>query len=311
MDVSSRLSGEEWQDWANQLLASHYGPADYQVVPDNHKGDAGLEGFTLRDGHAYQAYGLEEPVDTKTRYEKQRDKLTTDVGKFIRNRETLTHILGSVRITRWILLVPYFDSKDIVAHATKKRTEVLAANLPYVDASLFSIAIVAESSFREECDRLLSQREDSVAIKVNLATEEEVGDWASKNDQLVTRLEIKLARIPTLTSSEQRVRFRNHVLAWFLEGQQLLSELKTYPLLFEGATKAKLHQENYLALAMIQRAEPQEVLQRAVDSLRESLRSAVGSLSKMSAQTLAHEAVADWLLRCPLDFCNDGISANV
>lgn len=71
-----RLSGEEWQDWANKLLTCHYGPTEYQRVPDNDRGDAGIEGFTLSNGHAYQAYGCEEPLSTSERHAKQRDKMT-------------------------------------------------------------------------------------------------------------------------------------------------------------------------------------------------------------------------------------------
>ena len=80
-----RLSGEEWQGWANQLLTQRYGPAEYQKVPDNMRGDAGIEGFTLNAGHAYQAYGCEEPISAAERYEKQRDKMTRDINKFVAN----------------------------------------------------------------------------------------------------------------------------------------------------------------------------------------------------------------------------------
>ncbi|MFX1700294.1 hypothetical protein [Paraburkholderia sp. A1RO-5L] len=103
------------QNWANQLLSCHYGPANYQVVPDNDKGDAGIEGFTVSCGHAYQAYGCEEPLTTKARFIKQRTKMTDDVAKFIKNKSALSKIFGTVKITRWILFVPYFDSKEIVA----------------------------------------------------------------------------------------------------------------------------------------------------------------------------------------------------
>src|SRR5437588_2907309 len=128
-----RLCGEEWQNWANKLLTCHYGPTNYQKVPDNDRGDSGIEGFTITEGHAYQAYGCEgEPLKTADRYEKHRDKVTEDINKFIQNQAILSKIFGLVKITRWVLFVPYFDSKEIVIHASKKTTEVLDAKLPYV-----------------------------------------------------------------------------------------------------------------------------------------------------------------------------------
>jgi hypothetical protein len=94
----TRLSGEDWQNWANKILAVHHGPTEYQQIPDHDRGDAGLEGYTLGNGYAYQAYGCEEPISTADRFEKQRDKMTKDIGKFIGNRPILTRIFGTVQI---------------------------------------------------------------------------------------------------------------------------------------------------------------------------------------------------------------------
>jgi hypothetical protein len=86
------MCGDDWQQWANRILSAHYGPLEYQQVPDHDRGDAGIEGFTRTDGHAYQAYGCEEPISTAERYAKQRDKVTQDIGKFILNRATLARL---------------------------------------------------------------------------------------------------------------------------------------------------------------------------------------------------------------------------
>lgn len=115
-----RLSGKEWQHYANQLLRLHYGQRDYQPVPDRHHGDGGIEGFSISDGCAYQAYGCDEPISVAERYEKQRDKMTEDIVKFISNKKILQSIFGDIKISRWILFVPSYDSKDIVSHAAKK-----------------------------------------------------------------------------------------------------------------------------------------------------------------------------------------------
>ncbi len=112
---TSRLTGEEWQNWANRILSVHYGPTEYQQIPDNDRGDAGLEGFTRTDGHAYQAYGCEEPISASDRYEKQRNKMTRDIAKFIDNQVTLKRIFGNVKINRWVLFVPYCGTNEIVA----------------------------------------------------------------------------------------------------------------------------------------------------------------------------------------------------
>ncbi len=206
--IVARLSGEDWQKWGNLLLARHYGPTEYQKIPDNQKGDAGLEGFTVTSGHAYQAYGCEEPISTALRYEKQRIKITDDIGKFVKNQKILEQIFGAIKITRWVLFVPFFDSKDIVAHASKKTTEVLNANLGYV-ADGFRVMICDEEIFQIERDRLLNATNESIRVSVDQATSAQVTSWAAQNDGPTATLEEKIGRLPTIKSIRNRQMFRN------------------------------------------------------------------------------------------------------
>ena len=53
---------------------------------------------------------------------------------------------------------------------------------------------------------------------------------------------------------------------------------------------------------MVNATAPAAIFESAVNDLLETLRREVRELHDYSAESLAHEAVADWLLRCPLDF---------
>ena len=298
----TRLSGEEWQNWANRLLTQHYGHAEYQKVPDNDRGDAGIEGYTLTEGVAYQAYGCEEPLKTSERYEKQRTKMTQDIGKFINNEPTLARIFGSVKITRWVLFVPSYDSKDIVAHASKKTKEVLDANLSYVDES-FQVVISEEDDFEVARDQLINAGNRALQIEADQATQQAMDEWANLNVGLMQKLDEKTRKMPTLASDEQRRDFVTKVLKWHLEGQAILEALRQHPDVYAKVVKAKSHRENFLVRAAL--AEPNtagSILTSAIDGLLETLGSEVRELHTYSAESLAHEAVSDWLLRCPLDF---------
>jgi len=297
----ARLEGDEWQEWANQLLSQHYGPTEYQRVPDNQKGDAGLEGFTVTEGHAYQAYGCEEPLSTQQRYEKQRDKMTRDVRKFIDNRPVLTVLFGNTRITRWVLFVPYCDSKDLISHASKKTTEVIDAGLPYV-APGFRVMICQDDDFRAARQALLLVVETVLKVDVDDAGPGLIADWAEENDGLVATVDAKIAKLPSLVTDEQRRAFRDNVLKWYLEGQELLNTLRNYPSTYEKIVKAKSHRENYLASAALSAGNPADEFTAALRQLHSTFQQEVKEVSGLSAEALAHEAVADWLIRCPLDF---------
>tara|TARA_R110002111_G_scaffold164386_3_gene230574 strand:+ start:27705 stop:28634 length:930 start_codon:yes stop_codon:yes gene_type:complete len=300
-----RLQGDAWQEWGNQLLTQHYGPAEYQRIPERHKGDAGIEGFTITQGHVYQQYGCEEPLSTQQRYEKQRDKMTRDVKKLIDNNEILSRIFGTTKITRWVLFVPFCDSKELVAHAATKTDEVKIANLSYV-ALDFRVMVADEEDFKTERAILLSVTDAALHISVESATPEAVAGWAADNDELVEVLDGKIAKLPLLTSTQQRFGFRNQVLKWYMEGQEMLSVLRKYPTTFERVIKAKSHRENYLASLTLNAATPADQFKAALEQLLETYREQVKEMSNLSAEALAHEAVADWLIRCPLDFSETG-----
>jgi hypothetical protein len=296
-----RLCGEEWQNWANKILAVHYGPTEYQQVPDHDRGDAGLEGFTRGNGHAYQAYGCEEPISTADRYEKQRDKMTKDIGKFINNRSTLTRIFGTVQITRWALFVPHCNSKEMVAHASKKTDEVKSAALPYV-ADTFHVCVCQQSDFSVAESQLLNAAQMQLRVSAESPTPQQIAEWNEANEGPSQVLADKLLRLPTLVNDDARSQFHSKVLDWYLKGQDILDGLRAYPDTFAKVKAAKSHRESFLVTGIVSGLPPQEHLMRSVNDLREALELEVRELHRFSSESLAYEAVADWLLRCPLDF---------
>jgi len=304
MDNSPRLSGDDWQDLANQLLELRYGPGEYQQVPDNRAGDAGIEGFTIREGHAYQAYGPEEPLSTDKRYKKLRTKMTNDIKKFIDNRQILTKLFGDVSISRWILLVPHFDDKRIVEHASKLTEKVLAENLPYVNEQDFRLIVKSESDFPIELEELLRRGLTDVDIVVPDATEESILEWQSSHGPEVATLDDKAMRIPTLDTELKRKRFRRRMLKHYLEGQNAREELhQNHPKLYEDVRHLKSQKEKYLQTeTMLASAPNNQVLTDTINDIKNSLENEVGGLSPGTAQALAYESAADWLIRCPLDF---------
>jgi len=301
MDISPRLSGEQWQTWANQLLMAHYGPGGYQPIPDTDRGDAGIEGFSL-SGHAYQAYGPEdEPLSTYERYERHRSKLTTDIKKFIDNRIVLGQLFGNIRISRWILLVPHSDSKEIIRHASKKTQEVIDATLPYVTDD-FCILVYDESAFPVERDVLLNARISTIELDNGRTAEKEIVEWADKNDKLVKVIDDKANRLSTLSDDVARAAFRKSIIKAYLDGQNILDDLRKYPMAYEAIRKIKSDKEMYLSLeiASLANANP-EILRKSLEELRTSTRKVPG-LSDGLMEGIAWEAISDWIIRCPLDF---------
>ncbi|MCP4675918.1 MAG: hypothetical protein GY854_10515 [Deltaproteobacteria bacterium] len=227
--------------------------------------------------------------------------MTRDVKKFIDNRPFLTGLFGNTQIGRWVLFVPYCDSKDLITHASSKTTEVINANLPYVAAG-FRVMVCDEDDFGVARQALLLAATTVIGVDVDDASPELIADWAEENDGLVATVDTKIAKLPSLSTVEQRRAFRNRVLKWYLEGQELLDSLRNYPSTYEKIVSAKSHRENYLASAALSAGSPADEFNAALRQLLSTFQQEVKEVSGLSAEVLAHEAVADWLIRCPLDF---------
>ncbi len=302
-DEITRLMGNEWQEWADQLLSRHYGPTEYQKIPAKDGGDAGIEGFTVTSGHAYQCYGCDEPVSVDDRYTHQRNKMTTDIGKFIRNDKKLKAVLGPTLIRRWCLFVPVYDSRRIVEHANTKTAEVKAAKLPYV-APGFRVIVTEEKDFAKERDELTNLRPNAIEVSNDPTREDELADWASKNDPLIAQIDGKVARLPTIRDGARRLVFRNEMIRHYLDGQNVLRALQTtYPIAYERVVRIKYEKERYLKTAsMVATGNPSEILKNTVADLRQAVDEGRCGVASGTADAVAYGAVAEWMLRCPLDF---------
>lgn len=299
--TAARLVGTEWEDWANRLLSHHYGPTDYQRVPSKDRGDAGIEGYSISSRIAFQCYGCEEPIGVAERFVKQRDKMTEDVGKFIKNKTTLQGIFKPLQMTRWVLFVPIFDSKEIAAHAAKKTQEVVDAGLPYV-ASDFRVVVVQESGYSHARDQLLSTTPSGLKLLKPMVSDDAVNVWSLSNDGLVGVLQDKLSKLPAVKTDEKRDQLVLQVLKWYLAGQELLRTLREYPEVYEKVIATKSHREDFLSFSCLDGDASKGNLTQTIKSFENELRQEVGELHSFSAQGLAVEAVADWLMRCPLSF---------
>ena len=76
--------GNHWEEVCQQCMKIKYQKDGYQELPAC-QGDLGIEGFT-RNGTVIQCYCPDEDYAPKEMYEKQRDKVTTDLQKLINNK---------------------------------------------------------------------------------------------------------------------------------------------------------------------------------------------------------------------------------
>lgn len=284
-----------------RLLKMRYAAGQFVEVPDTVHGDCGIEGFS-RDGTAFQCYAPEEPLSVAERTKKQKGKVSADLRKLINNAPTLTRLLGDTILRRWVLIVPRWEDKELQAYADEQARQIRAAHLPFISAD-FAASIGTAADFTVERQKLVTTRIPALRIAVEEIRSEECDDWAEANDELIQNLDRKSLAI-CHNKAEQARKLRDEFVRQYLRGTNTLDKLRNeYPQVYEVAHAVKQDREAFLASeSLIPDSLPPQKLRETLDRFRDDLRGGLPGMAQFTVDQLVHEAVADWLLRCPLDF---------
>jgi len=294
----------EWENHVQLLLKRKYRTlGTYQHIPADTHGDHGLEGYAI-DGTAYQCYSAQNWTDSKSLYEKQRNKMTEDIGKFISNETELVKMLGSVKIKIWNFVVPYYSNKEILKHAKVKEALIRKANLTHATND-FTVSVITEDDFSVERQELATAGLSSFDVNLQKVPQEALDNWLqnANNVSLVSNLNQKAVQITGANSGPKLTKFRLGIIRNYINGDIVLKQLEhDLPDTFKVVQALKEQKEADLDTeTTTMKLVPSDMFNATLDSYRSQLSKTPG-LSENATRAIANEAVADWLLRCPLEF---------
>ena len=292
------LTGPEWEDLCLKVLHEHHGGGELVEVPDEDRGDAGIEAFSM-DGCAYQCYAPQrEPLPAGTRFSKQRTKIRTDVQKFIDNKDKLGDMIpDGLLIRRWILLVPRITTRQLHVVAKTLTAEVRAAGLPYAAEDI----VVGAHTLRAygAATQAVVSRQLS---KLHLAPVEEV-DFSGIEDPQIETIKDKLRRTSAFSVDGRRDVFVDRLLRNFVAGQTHRDFVSDqYSELGDELDEQLRDLEDRLAVQYpLAETDPDKMLSTILAHTEETV-SAVLNTKDVHSRVIAEGQVAEWLMRCPLDF---------
>jgi hypothetical protein len=294
-------SGDDWEAHVQKLLKTKFGISDYQEVPSNHKGDFGIDGFTL-SGHAFQCYAAEGYPSVADLYDKQRSKITDDLNKLVENQREIQKMLGNRKLHWWHLVVPRHESAVLRQHATAKSADIRKAGLAFI-ADDFEVCIIDGGFFEIERHRLEDAGALSVSVDESTPNTEDVASWEMDNPELLETLRSKLAKLPDF-SDERRAGLCDSLLKGYVAGQRTLDTLRRdHPFLHRTILQYKIGRANSLRIESAARSvHSPEVLTAEMERFSNQVKVLLPNLSIATVNTLCCEAVVSWLFQCPLDF---------
>lgn len=290
-------AGEDWEAHVLGLLQDEHGAENVQKVPAKHRGDSGLDYFCLAKRIVYQCYAVEEPVGIDIRADKQKTKITTDIGKFCDLTKGAAEIFKNYKIRRWILVVPSHDSKEVNKHAMKKMEEVLAKDLPHV-ATDFQIVIHDRRDFSDESWVRRAQLRSRIRPLVPDPTDEEFRAVMAGDQSVIRNLRTKLKlRFSEEFEMEEAV---DDALRLSIKSDNAVEALRTLaPEAYEDIRRLASQRLQRLRFGS-KGSGTGDRLDEEIDGLKSSILDTIPNLDEGTAETIALGTVTNWLMQCPL-----------
>ena len=298
--------GDEWQAFALQLVQRRHGPENVQVVPDAVAGDAGLEFFTT-SGCLYQCYAPEETSDVAKAASAMKSKAGRDLPKLVKYKDKIELILCGVAATRWILLCPFLDNKEVVADVRKRGLAIKGQGLTFL-APDFEALCHSQDDFVGELEQLKALSLGP-PLRIDMPTPSDVSaagetSIGTGETSIGTRIDEKLARAygSAATGTQIALRRDAYVKAHLYRENALDQLRQNHSVLWERAFQTLEAEETRLIAVGASFTLPAEQLQDSTKRIEESLMKALPTLSNGVVTHIALGTVSDWLIRCPLDF---------
>lgn len=297
-DLIDINDGNAWQTLATELLILKYGEANFQKIPDLHQGDWGLEGYTF-GGYAFQCYAPVRSHSIADQAVLQKNKITIDIKKFIDNESELKKLIHPQKYTRWFFLTTVFESKTLPAHCAEKTAEVLAS-CGHVDNDFKIVVYDADDFFMKEIPIYISTGKNKISLPAKQYQEDQISAHLKNNSTHHSTLVAKLtaAKVPESKHNELIYHFINNYLNW-------KDMMKSFPPDLGEMIQKKI---NSLELDIVLKYKlnpnltPNE-LNAEIEILKSKILSEVDSvIDSNTVDYLSRGVVAEWLIRCPINF---------
>ncbi|MBY8037492.1 hypothetical protein KW477_05785 [Vibrio fluvialis] len=295
------LDGDSWEKLIQSVFKLKYDSYQDMVASP---GDLGIEGFVLDEGILIQCYCPDENYDTKTLYEKQRDKMTEDLKKLSKNQKEIVSHLGSAKISQWIFITPKISKHDLHAHARSKTEEILSLGLPFIaedfkvlikdlDAYIFYIRHLEHLAGKQICFTP-PQGESIPEPALTTKYDENIND---KN-------EIRSV-VKGVYKESVHIKLNDITKKQYLEGYDILRRIFSQsPELYERISKLVNNFEDDVETLSLtwQGDDPQELISSLENKLLERFKqsSYISAIESEDLWSITRHMIARWIAECPM-----------
>lgn len=309
--IEGYMTGNAWEDLCVQCYRIRYQNDDYTAIPAVQGGDAGIEGFTNK-GIVHQCYCPERAYPDSELYNHQRDKLTTDIEKLMKNADRL-RALGVPPVVEWHLNIPEYKDSRILAHAETKRQEVVKAknNKPadYLHiADGFRIVIKTADDFTPEISRII--RTTLTDMRLNLAIQHsDTPDWTKCESEKVANIRRKIKAVMLVNDDANEA--LNQVVGIYVDcyisGLEIMNNLRIrFPEIYEDVFQLEQSYKREVSIKTLMNTDKtmnRLLFENILSDFQSKLeRDFSRRFTDASIGELKQDLVAQWLADCSMEF---------
>jgi len=293
------LTRSDWEPFCEKMLRQHYGARYFWKVPDEDGGDLGLEFYTVK-GTIYQCYYPDPGIEMKEYKKRIQKKINDDLKKLKDNESEISKLLGGVIINQWVLLTPENKSKDFISYCHKKKNEVIAKNVSYINNKDFVVKIETAESFPDAMLYAQSVYGKAVNITLSEVTDNEMDIWKTDNSEFSNNISRKSDSLMGDSSNN----FQNEVVTKYIQIEKFLDQLRVdYPDIHNLIEDSALAQLQVMKEGAV--LEPElgiDFIKAVIEANKESFKKYSEYMSEHNVQSLSFGFLSKWLAECYMDF---------
>lgn len=297
---------DSWEDICKKCLKRKY-ELSFQEMPAKVSWDLWIEWFILDEWLVFQCYCPDNNTDNEKLYNLQQTKITTDIRKLRANCEELRKYIGKSEVKKWIFIVPDYTNKELIKHARKKEAEVRGWKYPFIDSD-FNIVIWTISDIENEI-KYIRKGLDNKDIFPDDISAEKVVDWSNKEIDLVKNANRKNTILleENKRKSEENINILTEsTIKMFFDYDGIIRKWQNeYPEEYEKFLQVKKSYEKWLNSETLLSNSASIAYDKITLNFKTLLEQSFPNIGAPTIATLAKWTVADWILRCPLNFTNN------
>jgi hypothetical protein len=300
--VDNITNYKEWENFCERMLIHRYGNDVLYTVPDDDRGDCGIEFYTST-GIIFQCYYPKEKYEMKEYKNKIQKKINDDLKKLKTNEQEIKSWLDDIIIDQWILLTPENKSKAFLAYCTRKKNETINKDISFIDNDNFSVKIHTADRYPDS--KLYAMKYDPSLVDIPFLNIDSgsIDDWKinDSNSEFLSNVSRKSKLVRRNTPDG----FQNLVIEKYIQLDHFNDKLKDeHPDLYNKIydTSLSLLENMRIDLTLNGDIVGKEYIAEIIKKNSEMFKKYSQDMSDKNIQLLPFGYLSKWIAHCYMDF---------